>query len=292
MSEIMRRQSHAPMIMRTALSWLCASCPIASWLSLAFRPRLACGMPKKPADRPDMDFVMARGAGRGDAMKLLLSSRRSRQTRPVSVPQLISLTLQSGAAPGASSGGRSLIRKISPADGIWAGVLFNSQCSDGILLASMLPSMGTRLGVMRGETGVMPGEYGICGISGAVGGGGAARFGSLRGGGGSAASASFDRTSMSCTAVRLRLRSQARWRSRQCLRTASRDAYSLSHPGCLHTKRERSPVMRILQQLTARTLLSAEGGCVGFGLGGDFLIVGVMATQGAGGVVIVSSVMA
>ena len=175
----------------------------------------------------------------------------------------------------------------------WAGVLFNSQCSDGILLASMLPSMGTRLGVMRGETGAMPGEYGICGISGAVGGGGAAaRFGSLRGGGGNAASASFDSTSMSCTAVRLRLRSQARWRSRQCLRTASRDAYSLSHPGCLHTKRERSPVMRILQQLTARTLLSAEGGCVGFGLGGDFLIVGVMATQGAGGVVIVSSVMA
>ena len=95
---------------------------------------------------------------------------------------------------------------------------------------------------------------------------------------------------MSWTAVRLRLRSQARCRSLQCLRTASRDAYSLSHPGCLHTKRERSPVMRILQQFTARTLLSAEGGCVGFGLGGDFLIVGVMATVAAG-VVLSSSVI-
>merc|ERR1740130_1017567 len=46
------------------------------------------------------------------------SSSKSRQTRPVRVPQLMSRTLQSGAAPGASSGGRSLIRKMSPAEGI------------------------------------------------------------------------------------------------------------------------------------------------------------------------------
>ena len=140
---------------------------------------------------------------------------------------------------------------------------------------------------MTGETGIKPGEYGVCGAAGALGAGAccaAARFGSRRGGGGSAAASSLDRTSMSWTAVRLRLRSQARCRSRQCLRTASRDAYSLSHPGCLHTKRVRSPVMRILQQFTARTLFSEEGGCVGFGLVGDFLMVGATTLGGTGGV--------
>ena len=66
------------------------------------------------------------------------------------------------------------------------------------------------------------------------------------------------RTSTSRDDVRLRPRSQARWRMRQCFRTASRDAYSLPHPGCLHVKRWVLPMMVILQQSTAAIPLVAS----------------------------------
>lgn len=59
------------------------------------------------------------------------------------------------------------------------------------------------------------------------------------------------RISTSRDDVRLRPRNQARWRMRQCFRTASRDAYSLPHPGCLQVKRWVLPQMVILQQSTA-----------------------------------------
>ena len=72
-----------------------------------------------------------------------------------------------------------------------------------------------------------------------------------RGAGGDKPAVGEGRTSTSRDDVRLRPRSQARWRMRQCFRTASRDAYSRAHPGCLHVKRCTPPTTVILQQSTA-----------------------------------------
>eukprot|EP00964_Phaeocystis_antarctica_P064501 scaffold38805_cov64-Phaeocystis_antarctica.AAC.1 len=65
-------------------------------------------------------------------------------------------------------------------------------------------------------------------------------------------------TSTSRAEVRTKPRSQARWRMRQCFRTASRDAYSRAHPGCLHTNRCELPVTVIRQQSTAAMPLVAS----------------------------------